>query len=41
MPVYRVPPCNLLHAATPSNTFRNGGVREEGGGEAKDASPLG
>jgi len=23
----------------PSNTFGNGGVREEGGGEAKDASP--
>ena len=39
MSVYRGPPCNLLHATTPFNTIRNGGVPEEVGGEAKDASP--
>jgi hypothetical protein len=45
MSVYRGPPCNLLHAATPSNTIRstvypeNGGVPEEGGGAGEVATP--
>ncbi len=45
MSVYRAPPWNPPHAATPFHTIRsidypgNGGVFEEGGGEAKEASP--